>query len=104
MTTLELKSSHIIIPQQLNQEIFGEESHAFLRYYPERKSLLLAPVSQNWFKKMHEAAQFMLKDKNLQGDKSIAIHEILIDNELDEQNKTLSFEIQGNGKILNIHL
>jgi hypothetical protein len=61
-------------------------------------------LSQVWFKKMHQAGQFMLKNKNLQGDKTVAIHEILIDNELDEEDKELFFEIQGQGKILNIQL
>ncbi len=101
---LQLKACHLVIAHQLVQEVFGDETHVFLRYYPERKSLLLAPVSQSWFKKMHEASQFMLKNKNLQGDKTVAIHEILIDHEIDEEDKILTFEIQGKGKVLNIRL
>jgi hypothetical protein len=101
---IQLKTCHLLIPHELAKEVMGDESHVFLRYYPERKSLLLASVSQVWFKKMHQAGQFMLKNKNLQGDKTVAIHEILIDNELDEEDKELFFEIQGQGKILNIQL
>jgi hypothetical protein len=42
----------------------------------------------------------MLKEKNLQGDKSISIHEILIDQELDESDRELSFsEAEGIIKI-----
>ncbi len=101
---LQLKACHLVIADKLVKEVFGDESHAFVRYYPERKSLLLAPVSQAWFKKMHQASQFMLKYKNKRGDKTVAIHEILIDNEIDEEDKTLAYEIQGKGKVFKINL
>ncbi|GAB4396436.1 MAG: hypothetical protein OHK0053_10460 [Microscillaceae bacterium] len=101
---IQLKTQHLLIDPALAEAVLPEESHVLLRYYPERQALLMAGMSQAWFKKMHEATPYMLKNKNQQGQKSVALHEILIDFEIDGQDRTLAYEVQGNGKILNIRL
>ena len=56
------------------------------------------------FKKIHKAGQQMLKDRNLKGDKSIALHEILIDHQIDETDRELTYELAPGMKILNVKL
>ena len=55
-------------------------------------------------KKLHKAKQHMLKDRNLKGDKSIALHELLIDNEIDSTDRDLVYDFQPGLGILNIKL
>jgi len=88
---LSLKSQHIIVLQPLVEKLLKTETHVLLKYDTTEKVLLMAPASKSEFKLAHKAAQHMLKDKNLKGDKSIAIHEILIDHELDDNDRTLLF-------------
>jgi hypothetical protein len=38
-------------------------------------------------------AQFLLKDRNLKGDKTLSIREILIDNDLDISDRDLEYEL-----------
>ena len=83
MDSITLKSSHLYIPGEIATKVFGDDPQAYLAYQAERGTLLVAPVSQQWFYKMHKPSQHLLKTRNLQGDKTIALHEILIDNALD---------------------
>ena len=46
-----------------------------------------------WFVKVHEPTQFLLKSRNLKGDRTLAIREILIDNDLDTTDRILQYEI-----------
>lgn len=91
MSELNLKSQHIIVYQPMVEKLLCGETHVLLKYDTAEKVLLMAPASKSEFKLAHKAAQHMLKEKNLKGDKSIAIHEILIDHELDENDRALSF-------------
>ncbi|MEM9671092.1 MAG: hypothetical protein ACFB15_06285 [Cyclobacteriaceae bacterium] len=92
------------ISNEVVSQVFGDEPHVYLAYQPERTTLLAAPASSQWFSKMHEPSQHMLKTRNLQGDKTIALHEILIDNDLDNQDRELEYSIQESTKILKITL
>lgn len=101
---VRLKSSHLLIDQEIASVAFGEENNVYVIYYPDRNSLMIAPVSDKLFKSLHKAGQQMLKDRNLKGDKSIALHEILIDNQLDEKDRDLTYDFQAAMGILNIEL
>ncbi len=101
---IQLKASHLLMDQSLVKEVLEDASHAYVTYYPERQTLLVASVAQAWFGKMHKASQHMLKARNAQGDKSLALHEILIDHELDEADRPLPYEVQQQGKMLRITL
>jgi hypothetical protein len=90
MNELNLKSQHIIVYQPWVEKLFLGEAHVLLKYDTTEKVLLMAPASKSEFKLAHKAAQHMLKDRNLKGDKSIAIHEILIDHELDQNDRVLA--------------
>lgn len=104
MDTVALKSAHLHIPGTIAQQVFGEEQQAYLAYQPDRSILLVAPASRQWFYKMHQPSQHLLKTRNLQGDKTIALHEILIDHALDDQDRTLDYVIQDSSGILKITL
>ena len=94
-----LKSCHVILPNELVKQIFGSVSYAYVSYVPNSQTLLITPVTSQWFAKMHQPSQFLLKSRNLQGDKSIAVREILIDNDLNESDRSLPYEV-----IINTHL
>ena len=66
---------------------------------------MVTPVSSQWFLKLYEKpTQFLLKSRNLKGDKTLAIREILIDNDLDMTDKDLKFEIIEKTKLIKIDL
>ncbi len=103
-TLLRLKASHLQVDQELASQVFGEDQNAYVVYYPEKKSLMLAPVSDELFKQLHKAGQYILKDRSAAGDKSIALHDLLIDNQLDDSDRELQYDWQPDLGILNIRI
>ncbi len=101
---IQLKSSHLLIDNEIASEIFGNDLNAHVVYYPTRRSLMVAAKSDDLFKKLHKAKQHMLKDRNLKGDKTIALHELLIDNEIDDTDRDLVYEMQPELGVLNVIL
>lgn len=100
---ISLKSSHIYIDNELVKKIFGNIHYAYAVYNREQKRLLITPVSSQWFVKMNEKpAQFLLKDRNLKGDKTLAIREILIDNDLEIYDRELDYEVIEKTNLLKI--
>ncbi len=93
MTEIFLQSEHIYLQSDLVDSIFENIQYAYVTYLKEQQQLLITPVSSQWFAKMHKPTQFLLKSRNLKGDKTIAIREILIDNDLDISDRKLTFEI-----------
>lgn len=90
---VSLKSSHIYLDSELVALIFQNISYAYVTYQTEQKRLLITPVSSQWFVKMYKPTQFLLKSRNLKGGRTLAIREILIDNDLDMTDRSLDFEI-----------
>lgn len=101
---VRLKLSHLLIDHEVASEILGNEPNVNMVYYSERKTLMIAPTSDDLFKKLHKATQHMLKDRSANGDKSIALHELLIDNELNDADRDLEYNFQKQLKILNVKL
>lgn len=101
---IHLKSTHIIIEQALAASVFGTETHAFVAYVPEQEALLITPVTSQWFAKMHEPKQYLLKEKNLKGDKSLSVRDIFIDFELEAEDKMLSYELVEKTNLLKVKL
>jgi len=91
--TIVLKSSHIYLNAELVTAIFGEIQFAYVTYAKEQKKILITPVSSQWFVKMYKPTQFLLKSRNLRGDKTLGVREILIDNDLDASDRELGYEI-----------
>ncbi len=104
MTKISLKSSHIYLENELVEAIFENIHYAYIKYLKDQNRLLITPVSSQWFVKMYEPTQFLLKSRNLKGDKTLAIREILIDNDLDTNDRYLDFEIIEKTKLIKIKL
>ncbi len=92
MTQIFLKSAHIYLQSDLVNTIFENIRYAYVTYLKDQQRLLITPVSSQWFVKMHKPTQFLLKSRNLKGDKTIAIREILIDHDIDIADRELTFE------------
>lgn len=101
---VRLQASHLQIDQEVASAAFGQDLNVSLVYYADRHSLLLAAASDELFKTLHKTSQYLLKGRNLKGDKSVALHELLIDEQIDEGDRDLVFELQGELGILNVQL
>lgn len=105
MSKISLKSTHIYFESELIEHIFNNIHYAYAVYNKNLNQLLITPVSSQWFVKMYEKpAQFLLKERNLKGDKTLAIREIFIDNELDMTDRDLKYEIIKKTKLIKISL
>jgi len=88
---VRLNRQHLWISGELAERVFNNERQVYMVYYPQRKALLLAPMSNEDFKALHECSLVMLKDRNMQGDKSLSLQEVLIDHDLDVQDRPLAY-------------
>ncbi len=96
---MKLQNGHIIIPNQIYATVLQNEIQVNWVYYAERGQLLIAGKSKTFFEKMHATQWATLKDKNLNGDKALYVRGILIDNDLDDTNRNLAYEIKNTGII-----
>lgn len=94
---VSLKNGHIVIPAELVEKWLDSDNHVNMVYYPERGQLLVAAKSKTFFEKLHQTKWMVLKDKNLRGDKTLYVREVLIDNDLDDADRALPFEIKSTG-------
>jgi hypothetical protein len=98
---VRLKISHLYIDAEVAKAVFGEDERVNLIYYPDRNDLLICGVSQSFFTKLHkDTSQHLLKNRNLNGDKTLALHELLIDNEIEDTDRELVFEIKNTGILM----
>jgi hypothetical protein len=96
---LTLKSGHICFQNELVAELFGSEEQVNLVYYHERKTLLVAAQSKTFFSKLHKTNWTALKLRNPKGDKTIFLRDLLMDNDLDETDRVLNYQIKSTGII-----
>lgn len=101
---VRLHRQHLWLSAAVAENAFANERQVYVVYYPKRKSLLLAPMADEAFKQLHECALVMLKDRNLAGDKSLSLQEIIIDNDLDETDRPLAFTAAPGLQMLQITL
>lgn len=102
MSKIQLKTSHLYIDSDLAAAAFGDAAQVYVIYYPLKNSLLLAPMNDEFFPKLHKAGLIMLKSRNLKGDKTVSMYEILIDNDLDDADRDLEYEYTEGVKMLNV--
>ncbi|NKQ38906.1 MAG: hypothetical protein HF967_05450 [Methanosarcinales archaeon] len=102
MSKVSLKSSHIYLDNEIIEPIFGNIHFAYVTYVEKQKRILITPVSSQWFVKMFKPTQFLLKERNLKGDRTLAIREIFIDNDLDTTDRVLEYEIIEKTKLIKI--
>ena len=101
MSKIHLKNSHLWIDSSVAQ-VFGDTPQVYAVYYPQKKSLLIAPMTDEFFPKLHKAALQMLKTRNLQGDKTISMQGFIIDNEIDDTDRELEFNYTEGVALLNV--
>jgi len=104
MSKVTLKSSHIYLEVDMVTSIFGNIHYAYVTYVKDQKKILITPVTSQWFAKMFEPTQFLLKSRNLKGDRTLAIREILLDNDLDTSDRELKFEIIEKTKLIKVFI
>lgn len=102
MSDVSLHNSHIYLKNAIVERIFKEINFAYIVYSKEQNHILVTPVTSAWFKKMYAPTQFLLKERNLEGDKTLAIREILIDNDLNTEDRDLEYEIVEKTKLIKI--
>lgn len=102
--TVSLKSSHVYLNASLVERVFESIHYAYVTYVTEQKKMLITPVSSQWFTKIHKPTQFLLKSRNLKGDRTLAVREILIDNDLDTSDRILEYEIVENTNLIKISM
>lgn len=88
--TVRLQNRHLVIDAATAENVFGSEIQVYQVYYANIGALLLAPMSDETFRQAHECSLVMLKLRNAQGDKSLSLEEIIIDNELDTADRDLT--------------
>lgn len=101
---VQLKRQHLYLDADVAANAFGSERQVYAVYYDNIGMLLLAPMSDATFKQAHECALIMLKDRNLKGDKSLSLQEIIIDHDLDASDRPLPFTSAPGLKMLQVKL
>ncbi len=100
-----LRGQHLILHPALIKRVFGEEDAVAMVYYPQRRKLMLAPISNKLFRMAHKGhQQFMLKQTAGGREFAVALHSILYDHEIDQTNRPLDHEVSDKMKILTISL
>ena len=99
-----LEAAHICIKKNIAEKIFGAETVVFTVFYAKDNALMVAPASEELFKTIHKANQQMLKSKNANGDRSISIQELILDNDINESNRDLEFITEEALHILKVKL
>ncbi|MEM7371468.1 MAG: hypothetical protein AAF587_22830 [Bacteroidota bacterium] len=99
-----LKSNHLCFGQEVVEQVFQDQLNAYMAVYPEKGYLILSSISHPFFKKLHDASQHMLKMRNSSAERSIALHELLIDHDLNLAEGPLKYEIKQSSNILKVYL
>lgn len=95
-----LKNMHLIVAEEIAAEVFPETDFVYLSYKADIHRLFIASFKDDVFRKLHEPAMQMLKQRGEQKERSIALHEILIDHDLSSEDRRLEYEIRTNRKML----
>lgn len=97
-----LINRHLIIDAQTAATLFPEATHVNMVYYANSRTLLLAATQDELFKSLHKTTMQMVKNKNIRGDKSISLEELLIDQDLDDLDRPLPGKVDATMGILTI--
>ena len=102
--SIKLQTQHLWISAEVAESTFGDSAQVYVVYYPQMKALLLAPMDDTIFPTQHKAGLQMLKKRNLQGDRTISLQEIIIDHDIDDTDRELPFLHQPGMQLLHITL
>lgn len=99
-----LEGGHICVKRDTAEKIFGADNVVLSVFYAKDNSFLVAPASEDLFRRLHKANQQMLKTKNNDGDKSISIQELLLDHDINENDRNLEFKMEEAMHLLKVKL
>ena len=99
-----LEAAHICIKKNVAAKIFGTGTVVLTVFYAKDNAFMMAPAGEESFKIIHNANQQMLKINNASGDRSVSIQELFLDNDIEETNRNLEFEVQEKLHILKVKL
>jgi len=103
MSDIRMVNRHVVIDAETAAAFFPEAAHLNIVFYANGNTLMMADVADELFKGLHKTSMQMLKDKNLKGDKSMSLEEILIDHDLDDSDRALRHKADIAMKILTIY-
>lgn len=101
---VRLKAQYLILDREIVAAALGEAQQIQLVFYANTRTLLLAAKEDPVFPTIHKAKIMLLKDRTAQGDKSVSLHEILIDHELDDSDRDLPYRWDETTPFLTINL
>jgi hypothetical protein len=104
MKMVTLTNRHLIITKNIIEKLFAGAAQVNWVYYANKKTILIASQHDDLFKSLHKTNMSMLKFKNSNGDRSISIEELLIDNNMDHADRELPFTADEQMKILSINI
>ena len=99
-----LKSEHIYLDAELANQFFQAGNPVFISFKEEEKAVLMAPLTNSWFSKLHQAQQTLLKARNQQGDCTTSIRDLILDHDLNATDRELTFTLNNQSKFLKIDL
>jgi len=103
-TGMAVINGHLIVPVHIAGCLFENAAQVNWVYYPQKGSMLIVSQYDDLFKSLHKTNMSMLKYKNGDGDRSISIQELILDNELDNGDRYLPFIADERMKILTVTL
>ncbi len=104
MYDISIKGNHIHLPGEIIRSHFNSASSVFINYNSGSKMLWISPATdQHVMRNFSSVQQYILKLKNASGDRTIAIHDLILDHDLEA---SASYEAQWDAKfhILKIQL
>ena len=103
-SSIQLKSSHVIIDSSIAIPCFGDSIHAMVSYKEESGQLLLSWIENSFFSKLHKVHQGIIKQKDLKGTVSVPVRDVIIDHDLSEMDRELSFDFNTKNRFIKIDL
>ncbi len=99
-----LRSSHLVLHQDIVRALFKDDKTIYMIYYPNKRALMVAPYFNELFRTIHKAKQYMMKEVANNVENAIPLHGILLDNEIDANNRVLTYNADVDMNILTVEL
>lgn len=101
---VQLNNGHIVLDNVLVQELFVNCEKLAWVYYAEKRCFMAAGITDSFFKTIHKTHEALLKHRNNNGDRSISVQELILDNDIDNTNRLLDYKADHAAGILSVFL
>jgi len=98
-----LRSKHLVLHQDVVLSVFGEDTTVYMAYYPDKNIVMIAPHANEMFRKIHKVKQYLMKAVAANGEHAIPLHGLLLDNDLDIEDRVLNYEANSKLNILTVY-